>query len=475
MKHKVENEYYNKEKKERYLEYLYINKKSTRYINNYKTLFKKISIYEMNLDKDIANFTKEEFLYIFKKLFDIKTFQTNQSKLKQYIKYYSNESSVNIVQNIKCEEISNFEEIIESILTRNMLYNEVLPKLKNNQDKLFFAMFFENIVQTKQELSNIKISDMDLNIKKIDIKRNNQVISYEISRELYPILTSAILETVRKTYSKLQNKKIKFKNTCYLLKTINKNTSNKVSENSYNNLTNEIKNYLIENYDLGKLYAKMLSTNQLIYSGMLEKLMRIENPQEHMKEIYVQGTGNKEYSYTTLKKVYEALSENTLLREENNSFENEQRWVTEKSEMGLKAENLVLKYFENIYSCNYAYKVHAYNGYDLRIGNAKVEVKNVSNSPRKYFYMSVNELLQAEKLGDSYYLALVTNDEDIFQTMFIKNPIKELNIDVNFINRKIDFFNSNISIQNIGIEPSKVCSIDLNAFNKEIDEKSIII
>lgn len=117
-------------------------------------------------------------------------------------------------------------------------------------------------------------------------------------------------------------------------------------------------------------------------------------------------------------------------------------WVKENVERGMEGESLVRSILVGIYGESCVKKEPDYAGYDFDVttkeGKKRIEVKTTAN--KKYpFFISINELNKAEIYGEEYYIYWVAMEKNKMPVIrIINNPIKELNIDMQFIKRNLD-------------------------------------
>lgn len=478
--------YFNDTFKRVYLSTIY-NFEST--FNNTSIIFKKAYNIEHDLKKDIYDFNLDEIYELLRTLSNKSepTLRTYLTQINKYLNYCVGEEKIkfNIISGIKAKDLieKSGADVEPAFLTRRIVYEELLPKLINAQDKAYVVLLFENILWGYEELSNLKISDIDKIKKTIVVRRNDDIKNKKISDEILNYILEAAYQ---KDYCPNALENEKRKNNSYNLelseyvfkRRYRKSASEKLEKGSFDQRNNTLKAYLIEQYNESEL-AECLSETTLAYSGLYEKLLNLkrELTDSDYKAVLRDYSPIKDTSSNKLKGDFEKLYFNQTFRadyEELLKFRNEvpeitdEQFVKEKTVIGLWGENFILKYLNDELGVNEnnefnAKKVEAWNGYDLELyKRVGIEVKTTASSTFKKFNVSLTELKKANLMRDLYFFFLVMKDDrDEKHVKIIKNPIQTLHIDMNFIN-------------NVYGSKETLCSIKSTNFEINLNNENIV-
>lgn len=336
-----------------------------------------------------------------------------------------------------------------NFVTRRIVYEELIPKLVNAQDKALVILFFENVVYTKEELLSLKKADILVEKSSIRIHRNNHDKCIKVNNTILNYVIEASLQKEYKPNKpnnedyKKGNIKLVDNDFIFRASGSEKYKNNIMSIDTLNGRLNTIQEFLIKQYN-AKILSNSLTQTTLVYSGMYEKLIKITiNPRqrdfEYIMKLYSPNTSK---SVNSFKDRFEAIGESPIFRSDYQEIYlqndivpevTDEKFVTRKSEVGIWGEKFILKNLISTFGGHPdVEKVVARNGYDISIfGKYGLEVKTTEADAFKLFHVSITELKKAALLKEKYFIILVQKDnEDIRHIKIIRNPIKALNINM---------------------------------------------
>jgi integrase len=451
-------DFYNSSYKKLFI-YDIMNQNTKANLSNFNTLFKITSELENMHTKDLYLFSLKEIYEVISKIGKTSkgVVYTYTSHIKHYMEFAMKDKRItsNILDDIPVNDLIRNSGCVLKVpfITRRMIYEELIPKLRNAQDKAYVVLLFENIACSLDELANLKCKHVDYSNKTITILRNDKLKIVKVSDEILDFVFKASEEIEYKPNT-LEAPNLKKKadpqeiNDFVFRSKSTFNTGNiPVTKGTFQGRANKMSDYLMKKY-MSKMLSNCLSPKVLTYSGMYEKLLKktLEPTWKDFVSVTKEYTANQPKSINAIQENFNLIKDNPIFKTNYEKLFtsrdivpeiNDEKWVLDKSETGLWGECFILKCLQKALGTTNAKKVKARNGYDLEVfEKVGLEVKTSVSEEVCSFHISITELKKAEILKNQYFLALVEKDnEDVNHVKIIQNPIKALNIDMGLINQ----------------------------------------
>lgn len=234
--------------------------------------FKKFSIIENELGKDLVFFSKKEFEYFFEKLevTSLTSLQNIVIILSNYIEFERmngnkvKKLSTHPIQEFKIgSDLEKFLKDDDLVISRNKLYS-IAKVCENFQDAIALILLFEGVSYRNdmEELRDIKISEIDFINNRVFLKKRNDYL--KLSNETMRVLSNSINEIYYYSILGTESRRYNLMNTGYLFRGIRGN-----GKISTRNINQRISRVAIRN-------NLSINATTIANSGQLNYLMEIQ-------------------------------------------------------------------------------------------------------------------------------------------------------------------------------------------------------
>lgn len=256
----------------------------------YKYIMYKISDYEINIldcTKDLYEFTDIEIdnMIRYFKISSETSIKSYIAVINLYLLFCSVEQGIGVMKNrLVIEYIRTSEEIKNLLLnkikqdkelvSREEIYNEILPNVKNPQDRLPYVLSFEGL--TPREQINLKVDDVDLDDNLIMVGDRIIKVPEETIEIIHQAITMTTYYAINGTGADKRGDPIVL-TTKYICRPTDRMLTNKMKEEltSYDNLQvglQLIRKRLYETSRSETIQRNNLNLTVLRDAGMMECL-----------------------------------------------------------------------------------------------------------------------------------------------------------------------------------------------------------
>lgn len=462
-------EIYNPGFKDSYSEYLK-NEKKFRIdtIKTYLSRIRSFSKYEFLWNKDLFDFSIEEFQIILREL------ETNYQSVRfagsvmiSYLEWANikklNQNNIDFLNDIDTEFYRNLSN--PHFLNKDEIDFIIANYCDNPQEKLVVLLVFEGVDDTDGyfELRNIKVSDFNEN------ERTLNLYSSEGSLPRILKITEQASQALIDTYltedyiGDLRNKKYITSNQGYVIKNTNTNTTN---------------TELVDSHTINRIFARIKKRGKLKHfdgqivrkSGMLYLAKNLwENKRRLGKDEYNIISNifkiKNEYNVFHLQNTLEINLQNICkfyndLMILNRHNESNNIWRI-KEENGLKGEEIIYSYLKSQNPTMLFRKPFDFEGYDIegfyqitekrknyKEVHIRAEIKTILANGRSFF-ITLNELSKANFYKELYDLYIVRLIEEKYFIYKINNPIEFFSINLDQLSKIITISNGILEVATV--------------------------
>ena len=409
---------------------------------DYRSIFETTYDLEIDLDKDLSDFSLEQFEYA------MTLINPNSEGYAAGVRVCF-QNYIDFVK-INTDYINPIKTITEFYKTKKEWSNQFVPSAStflsdskileienlclNKQDAVIFRLLFIGL--NKEEVGYLMFS----NVKKEYIELNNRQI--KIDERDYNLIIDAYTQPVYKQYNPAMQKKARPPlpfldiDKDYVVKRTTKRNTIDFARNSPQFIADRIKNVAIL-LRLGDISATDISQSGLLYASK-DYFKNTERERlsgsDYMKLGYIfglttMGILSSICTLSNIQKVYGDISSYNAKKPKFIIGEENRFWEY-KEINGDKGEKFVRHQLGIRYKDSEYGKVSAINGYDFYVENDEfvkkhIEVKTIMSTNGRII-LSRNELEKARIHDDDYYIFIVLLSEDLDKSTCyeVRNPIK---------------------------------------------------
>lgn len=441
-------------------EFLYYTKKKQENFDeaDWKEKIRRLYEIESFYGKDFCDLKDDELIEGFKRMSSTKTIEKLIKCLNSYAKWYSEKNNMNLKEKYftykigpSKDEIFNYinnKKVITYMPRNKMDFFEMLNKSDiEPREKMCIALIYEGF--TLEEIIKIKVSDINSYEEKNKFGKNtkliiNELLSYyelnsnvlnKLDKELLyrrsrtTNLSKATISRVQDNLSDLKKQK-KIKLSMKDIQDFSVITQLlKIEANKMGDVTNEeIKTAIKHSKHNDNLNPNSINQIKKMYKQFkIHFNINLDNIKNEIdeediyfteKDIEIEENENDIKAWDKYPQGAKSIGEKNKERGDKGEGFAEEELNREYSEVGYKVEKVAD-------DSGFDYQV-LFKDKPIKI----VEVKTLYKISNK-FHITVNELDTADRYPNIYWIYLIiVGDDDYYEIRRIKNPIKELNIDI---------------------------------------------
>lgn len=258
----------------------------------YSRLFRKASDMEMQKDKDLFEFSEEEFEYFFKNILRPKTKESARSYcnvLANYVQWaIDNKHSQQLINPLKRRQEYFYEFVQERKTYFSYAEKEaIINSLLNKQDSFIIEGLWNGIQGTKlNELVNLRIDDIDQENNKITLRNDKDEIVrvLDVDKDDTSVIEMAILANKEKEYFRLNGtadytanlkETVELSDSQFVLKSAKSNRKSKEGGDKTSHYTIYNRLEMIRTLEEMEEYNDALVTKNIVRSGMIYMALKL--------------------------------------------------------------------------------------------------------------------------------------------------------------------------------------------------------
>lgn len=290
----------------------------------YRKILQKASKYESDLNKDLFEFNYDELsgLLGLYRASSMKSITTVFTAIKRYIKWTIISKNagdiIPYIDNFKKKDLEKYLFIQDKFVTKEELFEDILPTADNDQDVVILALLFDLVKgQATCEIRNLKKSDIDFEnqIAKIRNEENDTYREVKLSKETIELIKRANKQSdytreLKKDVKELDSQTsltYELADTDYILRGVERKVGKGTATKENSPISYQVADTRVKRVVM-KAGRPHITTLTIYQSGVLWRLYELEKEKgeltvEDYKTIWAES-GNDEQSYHHITDIY---------------------------------------------------------------------------------------------------------------------------------------------------------------------------